>query len=99
MKLPFQDRTVNLPQLLFRSFVFHANHNAVRVKEILYRRAFTQEFRIRDDAEVIGLVLFENLIAMIGLDNKVIESCDSQRQRQVQANPALYRVIATYGER
>src|SRR5207249_10257950 len=41
-----QDRTVNLPQLLFRGFIFHANNHAVRVKKILHSRAFAQKLGV-----------------------------------------------------
>src|SRR5258707_7371222 len=52
MEAAFQDRTVDLSQLLLRGLFLHANHNTVWMQEILNGCAFPQEFRVGGHAEL-----------------------------------------------
>ena len=48
-------RLINSPQHLRGALVACANNNAVGVQKIFDRRAFTQEFRVRDHVEALRL--------------------------------------------
>ncbi len=49
---PFQNRPVQFAQLLLGFLLLDADHDAVRMKEILHRCAFAQEFRIGSHAKL-----------------------------------------------
>ena len=46
LEFSFEDRSIDLPQFPGRSLIFYSNHDTVRVKEIAYGRALSQELGI-----------------------------------------------------
>src|ERR1700730_15930510 len=56
MEAAFQDRTVDLSQLLLRGLFLHANHNTVWMQKILNGCAFPQEFRVGGHPELRAAV-------------------------------------------
>src|SRR5882724_7188507 len=74
---PFQDRAIDFSQSILREVVFHTKYDPVRVKKVLHRSTFTQEFRIGSDMKL----------------NTAIPAIDSERALQLLPRLCWHRAL------